>query len=124
MDIFKFILISLLAVFAPIQAVMITVGALIFGDLILGMWAAKKRGEQITSAAMRRTVTKMFVYQLAIMTGFLLEFYIMGEILPIAKLVAGVIGMVEFKSLLENATAITGTDFKDLIKKLGSKNDQ
>lgn len=124
MDYLKYFSISILAIFAPIKAVMVTVGILIFGDLILGIWAASKRGENISSAAMRRTISKMFVYQLTIMTGFLLEVYIMQSILPIAKLVAGVIGMVEFKSLLENATVITGTDFQELIKKLGSKNDR
>jgi hypothetical protein len=35
-----------------------------------------------------------------------------------------VIGAVEMTSILENVTEITGVSFKDIIKKLGSKNDQ
>jgi hypothetical protein len=38
--------------------------------------------------------------------------------------VAGVIGMVEFKSILENSGHIVGGDvFKLILKKLGSEND-
>lgn len=124
MDILKTLILAGLAVFAPIQGVIITVGVLIFADLVLGVMAARKRGEKITSAGMRRTVTKMCVYQVAVLTGFLFETYLLGGLLPVSKLVAAVIGVVEFKSLLENATEITGTDFKDIIKKLGSKNDE
>lgn len=116
--------ISVLAVFAPIQAIIITVGVLIFADLILGIMAAHKRGDAITSAALRRTVTKMFVYQLTILTAFLVQTYLIGGIFPVVNMVAGVIGLVEIKSLLENASAITGLDFKAIIKLLGSKNDQ
>lgn len=118
------ILLASLAALAPIKMVMITVGFLIFGDLVTGMWAAHKRGEKISSAAMRRTISKIFVYQLSIISGFLLETYILDHVLPIAKIVAGVIGMVEFKSILENSNTIVGGDiFKTILSKLGSDND-
>jgi hypothetical protein len=104
---------------------MVTVGILIFFDFITGMLAAKKRGEFITSAAMRRTISKLVVYQCSVISGFLVEKYLLDQILPVAKLVAGVIGMVELKSVLENANTITGKDiFKDLLLRLGSKNDK
>lgn len=119
------LLLSLLAVFAPIKPLVLTVGALIFADCFTGVWAAKKRGEQVKSAALRRTVSKMVIYQVALLTGFLVEVYMIDSLLPISKLVAGAIGMVEFKSILENSTVITGQDlFKSLIQKLGSKNDK
>ncbi|HEY8367583.1 MAG TPA: phage holin family protein, partial [Bacteroidia bacterium] len=112
------------AALAPIHAVMISVGILIFADLATGMWAAKKRGENITSAAMRRTVSKLFIYQLAVITGFLLETHLLAQLLPVTKLVAGVIGLVEFKSILENANEILGQNiFTNLLSKLGSDND-
>lgn len=119
------IFISLLAVFAPIKPLILSVGVLIFADCLTGVWAAKKRGEKIKSAALRRTVSKMVIYQIALLTGFLVEIYMIESLLPISKLVAGAIGMVEFKSVLENSTVITGQDlFKSLIQKLGSKNDK
>lgn len=118
-------LLSLLSVFAPIKPLILTVGFLIFADCITGIWAAKKRGETIRSAALRRTVSKMIIYQIALLTGFCVEIYMIESLLPISKLVAGAIGMVEFKSILENSTVITGQDlFKSLIQKLGSKNDK
>lgn len=118
------LLIASLAALAPIHMVMITVGFLIFADLVTGVWAARKRGEDISSAALRRTVSKIVIYQLAVISGFLLETYLIDHILPVAKIVAGVIGMVEFKSILENSNKIIGGDlFKLIIKKLGSDND-
>lgn len=112
-----------LAVFAPIQAVVITVGVLIFADLATGIWAAKKRGEVIKSSKMRDSITKLLIYQTVIMTGFLVETFLLDGLLPVVKLAAAVIGMVELKSLLENANSILGRDlFKEILSKLGSKN--
>jgi len=117
--------IVLLAILAPIKAMMLTVGVLIFTDLGTGIWAARKRQEPIKSAALRRTLSKIVIYQMAIITGFLIEHYLLQDSIPITKVVAGFIGLVEFKSILENSNVILGTDvFKLLIQKLGSKNDQ
>ncbi len=114
-----------LAVLAPIQTVLITVGCLVFADFLTGIWAALKEGQPITSAALRRTVSKAIVYQIAVISGFILEKFLMADAIPVAKLIAGTIGLVEVKSVLENTKRITGQDiFKDLIGKLGSKNDQ
>lgn len=117
--------ISAMAALAPIKPVMITVGVLILSDLITGVWAAYKRKEPITSAALGRTVSKMVVYQTAVVTGFLLQRYLLGDALPVVNVVGGMIGMVEFKSFMENANVIVDGDiFKQIIKKLGSKNDE
>lgn len=110
-----------LAVFTPIKAVIITVGILIVADFIFGVWAAKKRGEKITSKRLRDTVTKMCVYQMAVLTGFLGETYLLEGIVPVTKLVAAIIGAVELKSLFENYAAISGVDFASIITKLGSQ---
>jgi hypothetical protein len=119
------LMISAMAALAPIKPVMITVGILIVSDLITGVWAAYKRKEPITSAALGRTVSKMVVYQTAVVTGFLLQRYLLGDALPVVNVVGGMIGMVEFKSFMENSNAIVDGDiFKQIIKKLGSKNDE
>lgn len=118
------ILISLLAVFAPIKGVLAVTGFLIAADLISGILAAKKRNEKINSAGLRRTLSKCLVYNLAVISGFLVETYMISELLPISKLIAGVIALVELKSILENLNTINGTDiFKTIINNLGSKND-
>lgn len=119
------LLLATLAVFAPAQPLLITVGILILADLITGMMAARKRGEAITSAAMRRSVTKLFIYNVVILTGLLMEKYVLRDIIPVMKLCGSVIGLVEFKSLLENCESILGEKiFEAILKRLGSKNDQ
>lgn len=118
------LLLSTLAVFAPIKAIILVTGILIFSDLITGVWAAHKQGKKIKSAGLRRSVTKIFVYHAAIMLGFLVEQYMLDGFLPVSKIAAGLISVVEMKSILENLDVINGSPiFKDLIKKLGSDND-
>jgi hypothetical protein len=112
------------AIFAPIKPLLLACGALIFADMVTGMLAARKRGESINSASMRRTLSKMLIYQIAIITGFVLEVYMLESLLPVSKIVGGVIGVVEFKSVLENVSVVAGQDIIGLVKeKLGSKND-
>jgi phage-related holin len=112
-----------LGIIAPIKPLLATVGLLIVLDLISGMLASKKKKRKITSAAMSRTVAKMFLYNMCILSGFMIELYLIDHALPMAKIVAGVIGMVEFKSLLENTHIVTGVDIgKQIINKLSSKN--
>ncbi len=112
------------AVFAPIQGIITTVLVLIILDMILGVLAAKKRGEKISSAGLRRTVSKFFIYEMAILAGFLIEIYLIGGMLPVSKLIAGIIGVVELKSLLESLDQLNGSSlFADLIKRIGSSND-
>lgn len=119
----KIALVSLAAL-APIHTVMLSVGFLIFADLVTGVWAATKRKEKISSALLRRTVSKIVVYQLAVICGFIVEQFLIGGVIPISKIVSGVIGMVELKSMLENCSNIFGEDvFSLILKKLGSEND-
>jgi phage-related holin len=113
------------AIFAPIKAIFLVTGILIFSDLILGIIAAKKRGEKISSAGLRRTATKIFVYNAAIVLGFLVEKYTLEGFLPISKITAGLISVVELTSILENLNTINGSPvFAKLIEKLGSVNDR
>lgn len=114
-----------LAILAPIHAVIIATCIIVGVDLILGIWAARKRGEEITSAGLRRTITKILVYNLVLITSFLVETYLIGGLIPLVKLAAGIIGLTEMKSILENANDISGENiFKSIIKKLGSDNDK
>lgn len=112
------------SVFAPIKAAIIVAMALIMADLVFGLIAAKKRGEKLSSSGLRRTVTKVFVYEVAIMLGFLTETYMIGQAIPLVKLISGLIGIVELKSVLESLDELNGSSlFSSVIQKLGSKND-
>jgi len=115
--------ISLLAVLAPIKSVLLVTGFLIFADLLSGVLAARKRGEKITSAGFRRTISKLLIYNLAVISGFLVETYMVSNLLPISKLISGVIALVELKSVLENLNTVNGTNiFKTVLFTLDSKN--
>jgi len=124
MNLIKALTLSLFAILAPVHAVMGAVGALIAIDLISGLVAARKRGEPVSSGCLRRTVTKAVVYQVAIISGFLLQQFLLSDFIPVAKLIASVIGIVEVKSILENLDEINGSSlFKSIVLKLGSTND-
>lgn len=115
--------ISALAVLLPIKTVLIVVLVLVIIDLITGLLAAWKAGDPITSAGLRRTFSKIVVYELGIVAGFLAEKYLIGDLIPVMKLLTGLVGCVELKSVLENVNLIAGNDvFKSLIDKLGSVN--
>lgn len=119
-------LIVVAAILAPIKAVIISIGILVLANIITGVWAAVKRGESIRSAGLRRTVSKskLVIYQIAIITGFIVEQFLIGGLIPITKILGSIIGLVELKSILENANSISGTDlFKLLIERIGSQND-
>ena len=121
----KAILLTCLAVFAPIKPMLIAVGVLVFADLIFGLMVSYKQKIPITSAGIRRTVTKTAVYLAAVMLGYICEKYLLEDLVPISKLVAGMIGTVEMKSILEALDIINGGSvFKAIVSKLGSENDK
>lgn len=125
LKILKDTLLMSILVLAPVKAILTIIGILVMADLVSGILAAKKRKEKITSAGIRRTVTKFFVYETAIILGFLTEHYLTGALVPITKIISGLIGMTELKSVLENMGDIQGEPiFNLLIKKLGSDNDK
>lgn len=105
-----------LAVFLPIKELMLTIGFLVGADLVVGVWKAIKTGQRIRSRRMSDTVTKLLLYQLAIMSGFLIETFIISELIPITKLIATVIAIIEFKSIIESIEAVTGKDLWSKIK--------
>jgi len=116
---------SALAVFAPIKAVMLTTGVLILIDLMTGIIAARKRNEPVTSKGLSRTLAKIALYECGLMVSFLVHQYMTGDLLPADKLVAGMIGLVELKSILENMDTINGAPvFQTIINKTVSIQDQ
>lgn len=118
-------LLALLAVFAPIKAVLITSLVLVSADFITGIWAAWRRGEKITSARMKESVIKACIYEVAVVFAFLAEHFLIGDLIPATKLIAALIGLVELRSILENLDSVNGAPvFATIINKLGSKKDE
>lgn len=121
----KAALIATLAVFLPIKAVLITVIALIIVDMVSGMAVARSKGEKITSKAMGRTIVKILVYEFSIMAGFLAERYLLDGSIPLVKLLAGLVGVTEMVSVLENADILSGnTMFASIVSMLQSKSNK
>jgi predicted neutral ceramidase superfamily lipid hydrolase len=105
-----------LAVFLPIKELMLTIGFLVAADMVVGIWKALKLKQRIRSRRMSDTITKLLLYQIAIMSGFLIESFIIAELIPITKLVATVIAVIEFKSIIESIESVTGKDLWSKIK--------
>ena len=105
-----------LAVFLPIKELMLTIGFLVAADMVVGIWKALKLKQRIRSRRMSDTITKLLLYQIAIMSGFLIESFIISELIPITKLVATVIAVIEFKSIIESIESVTGKDLWSKLK--------
>lgn len=99
-------------VLAPIHSVLVAVGSLILLDMVTGILAARKRGEPITSANLKKTITKAFLYQASVIVAFLMEQLLLDGV-PVVKVVAGIIALTEGKSFFENVHAISGVNFWD-----------
>lgn len=113
------LLLATVAVFAPIQGMIIACFALVLIDLLTGIFAAKKRAEAITSSGLRRTAVKLFVYEAAIMLGFITQQYLTGPNIPVVSIITGFVGITELLSVLENLNTISGNDLlKALLEKL------
>jgi hypothetical protein len=112
----KFWLLASLAVFLPIKELMLTIGFLVAADMVVGIWKALKLKQRIRSRRMSDTITKLLLYQIAIMSGFLIETFIISELIPITKLVATVVAVIEFKSIIESIESVTGKDLWSKIK--------
>jgi hypothetical protein len=117
-------LLSIAAVFTPIRPMLATVMVLTLLDAFTGVLAANRRGERITSHGFRRTIGKLLVYQVATLTAFLTESFLIPE-LPVTKIVAGAVGITEFKSILENLDSLAGVPIlKVILQKLDAKEVQ
>lgn len=111
----------ILALVAPITSVMLTVVFLIIVDFIVGAYASVKKNEPITSERIANTISKFFIYNLVVLSAFLLEKYIVKEI-PFQRIIAGFIAIAEIKSIMENFNDIYGINpFKALIKLIRKK---
>jgi len=128
----KSFLVSLLSFFLPVVPLLLLVGGFILIDTILGIWAAKKRGEKITSRKLGNIIPKMILYQMAVLSAFVLDVWLLGEFIKLilsidllfTKLVAMTLVFIEILSINENFTFITGKNlfqsFKLMITRASS----
>ena len=119
MNYLKTLLLSLFAIFMPIKAMIITVVVLTLMDLFFGIWAALRQKLPITSSELKRTPIKLMIYLTSLMSGYAVQTYLIGDIIPISNIISTLVGITEMKSLLESMDLIYGEPmFAALIKKL------
>ncbi len=107
----------ILVFLAPIRETMVATMFLLLMDLAVGIWASLKRGDKFSSAKLSRTCTKLVSYQLALITSFVVETYML-EVLPLVKATAGLIATTEILSVFESISSISGVPVRDAIKSL------
>lgn len=114
---FSHFLIFIISFLLPIQSVLLATGALVAFDLITGLWAARKNNIPITSVKLSNTISKSFLYMIAILAFRCAEIYLVPEI-QFTRIIAGFIAITEIKSISENAGKILGTDLWKYVKDL------
>lgn len=118
-----------IAFLAPIHGLMLTVGLFIVVDTIMGIWKAKKLKETISSRNLSRIISKMFLYQSTILMFFILDYFILNQIilvffsvpLILTKIVAAVLASVEIFSIDENWRAVKGNGLWFYFKQATSR---
>jgi multisubunit Na+/H+ antiporter MnhG subunit len=120
------IILGLMAFLAPIQGILITVGVLILADTIIGLWKARKLKEKISSRKLSQIISKMFLYEGTIILFFMIDKFILGDILQqffaveflLTKVVALVLASIEVFSMDENYRAVRKYGLWHAFKKL------
>lgn len=115
------IFVSIVAIITPVQPLMLTVGFLIVVDFIFAIYRAYKTGEAITSRKMGNTIPKIILYNISILSLYLVNKYVINSGLPLEKIAAGLISIVEIKSCDESFKIIYGWSLWDKVKKIISR---
>lgn len=122
-------ILPIVAFFAPVQGILLTVGAFILADTFWGIWKARKQGQKITSKGLSAIISKMLLYEAAVLLSFCLDVFILGDILHgifgveqlIVKVTSMVLVYIELKSINENYHAVKGVDLWKEFKRLLSR---
>lgn len=118
----KNIVIALCSLIVPLHMSLVAVFILVVSDAITGIAASIKKGEQFQSSKLFNSILKLFVYQMLIIVAAIIQHYLMNDLIPLTNWLLMFIATVEFSSLAENATVLTGRDIvsyvKDLFKRL------
>src|SRR3970040_897388 len=119
----------IIAFLMPIIPLIIIVGVAIFVDSIFGILRANKVKEPITSRKFYKIISKMVLYQSAIIVAFAVEKFILGDIIGLftsipfilTKIVTTTLLFIEATSINENYLAISGVSiwkkFKTLLNR-------
>ena len=126
-------IIQLLAVvcsfFLPISGILFLIGFAILVDTLTGIWKAKKLKLPITSRKLSAIISKLMLYEVAVIGFYLIDKFILNDIilqffsvpLMLTKILSLVLCSIEVISISENYKAVKGIDiwsaFKNLLQR-------
>lgn len=117
------------AFFLPISGILFLIGFAILLDTLTGIWKSKKLGIPITSRKLSAIVSKFFLYEIAVIGFYLIDYWILNDIiltffsvpLMLTKILSLVLVSIECISINENYFAIRGISVWDSMKLLFSR---
>ena len=114
------------AFFLPISGILFLIGFAILVDTITGIWKAKKLKIKITSRGLSAIISKLFLYEVAVILTYLIDRFILNDILlqffsvplMVTKILSLVLVSIEVISINENIKAVKGIDLWASLKNL------
>lgn len=110
------LLITLIAFLTPIKYLLFGVGALIIIDTIIGIWRSLKLNQKITSKRLSNVISKMFLYQIAVISAYIVQLMIGLDEVPLAQVVGVAIALTELKSIHESVEEVTGLNVWSFVR--------
>ncbi len=112
--------------FLPISGILGLLFALILTDTATGIWKAKHLKEKITSRKLSTVISKLVLYELAVVLFYLIDYYILNDIiltffsvpLMLTKILALVLASIEIMSISENWRIVKGVNLWQSAKLL------
>lgn len=114
------------AFFLPISGILFLIGFAIVVDTITGIWKARKLKIPITSRKLSTIISKMMLYEVAVIGFYLIDFWILNDIilkffsvpLMLTKILSLILVSIEVMSINENYKAVKGIDIWQGMKNL------
>ena len=114
------------AFFLPISGILFLIGFAIVVDTITGIWKAKKLKIKITSRKLSTIISKMMLYEVAVIGFYLIDYFILNDIilkffsvpLMLTKILSLILVSIEVMSINENYKAVKGIDIWQGMKNL------
>jgi Bacteriophage holin family len=114
------------AFFLPISGILFLIGFAIVIDTITGVWKAKKLKIPITSRGLSAIISKLMLYEVAVIGFYLIDYFILNDIilkffsvpLMLTKILSLILCSIEVMSINENYKAVKGIDIWQGMKNL------
>lgn len=123
---FPKILALLWTLFLPITGLFLLVGFCIALDTLTGIWKSYKLKVKISSRKLSVIVSKMMLYQITLILFYLIDNFILNQImlkffsvpLMLTKVVALILISIEIMSINENVIAVKGLNLWEAMRNL------